>query len=100
MTITHMGGTIMRADGPDTLIVNGFPPPPVGTEWFMFLAWHDQTQQFRIDYLDEGAFQVIGGSLARPRGSRERLAAPDADALAEALRRGGIMPPSLQFPAP
>ena len=93
MTITHLGGTIMRADGPDILIANDFPPPPVGTEWFLFLAWNDKGQQFRIDYLDEGAFQVVDGSVVRPRASRNPLRASDAAAFAEVLRRGGITPP-------
>jgi hypothetical protein len=81
---------MMRVDGPETHTENNFPPPEVGTEWFLFLYWREDRQEFWIAYLDEGAFQVVGDSLIRPRELGRPMPATNPDALAEALRRVGV----------
>ena len=46
MAITHPGGTLEKADAFYVSIANSFPPPPVGTEWILFLYWNDGTNEF------------------------------------------------------
>jgi hypothetical protein len=62
----------------------------------LFLRWDDRLQQFWISYLENGAFQVIDGSLVRPRPRDFDAAWPerDAEALAGTLRKRGPSPPS------
>ena len=63
MAITHPGGTLMGRNGPETHETNGFPPPPNETEWFLFLRWEKDDQRFWISYLEDGAMQVVDGTL-------------------------------------
>lgn len=60
MTIYEVGGTVERADGSmNTLLVNEPPLLRVGTEWVLFLRWHDRLNGFVIDHGHHGAFQIV-----------------------------------------
>lgn len=87
MTITHPGGTMMRIDGAETHTTNDFPPPTPGTEWFLFLSWREDRQEFWIAYLDQGAFQVVDDALIRPRDLGLSLPERTPEALAEVLEQ-------------
>ena len=89
MPILHPGGTLTRADGAETHETNGFPPPANGTEWFLFLLWDEGKQRFWINYLEDGALQVVEGELVPVEGASLTTwlrAQMGAEALAERLR--------------
>lgn len=92
MAITHPGGIILREDGPEMHETNGFPPPAVGTEWFLFLRWQQETRQFWISYLEHGAFQVLNGLIAPESERGVSEAVQEAEAFAEALRNAAPAP--------
>lgn len=89
MPILHPGGTLMRADGEEMHETNGFAPPANGTEWFLFLRWDEGEQRFWINYLEDGALQMVGGDLVPVEGASLTTwlrAQIGAEALAERLR--------------
>ena len=88
MTITHPGGTLERPDAYYVSTTNHFPPPPLGTEWILFLYWNKDTDEFWISSLQYGAFEVVDGKVAlladSPFGAL--WSGKHADAFADALR--------------
>ena len=88
MAITHPGGTLEKADAIYVSIANHFPPPPVGTEWILFLYWDKDTDQFWISSLQYGAFEIVDGRVAPVSESRfgDGWRGQEADAFADALR--------------
>ena len=89
LPISHPGGTLMRADGEEMHETNGFAPPTNGTEWFLFLRWDEREQRFWINYLEDGALQVVGGDLVPVEAASLTTwlrAQMGAEALAERLR--------------
>ena len=88
MTITHPGGTLERPDAYYVSTANGFRPPPVGTEWMLFLHWDSDPNEFWIFSLQYGAFEIVQGRIAPIADSRfgALWSGKDAAAFADALR--------------
>jgi hypothetical protein len=89
MTVFQHGGTVQRADGPDTLIWNGFDTMSVGTEWILFLQWSNELEGFTIYHAEDGAFRILDESVVTLAGSvwGELWRGKPASVLIDALRR-------------
>ena len=60
-TLYYPGGSIQRADGStDTLLVARSPNLAIGSEWLLFLSWHEGVEGFMVDNGVVGAFEIEG----------------------------------------
>ena len=67
-TIYYPGGSIQHPDGStDTLLVARSPNLAIGSEWVLFLSWHEGVEGFMVDNGVVGAFQIAGERM-RPAG--------------------------------
>jgi hypothetical protein len=89
--VVQFGGTILREDGPETVIANDWSPLPVASEWILFLEWNLKLKAFAIMYMDRGTLQiengVISGSGRYPGWLRREWGGKKVEEFGSAVRR-------------